>query len=202
MTNAQSKNINEEINNIINLDGAKCSGCDEYLYEDEVGERCEKCEKELDDDEEEQCERCGEYHCEDDEEFGDRVLWVSNTDGKNLCRKCCREEDETEDKETQICEECGEECPYPAVIKVVDGPSHSVFFCRPCLKVKKDCPTCEKPTTNDELILCDGVCRKCECREMNTRCRRCKYYYDELNDDGICEACVYLVELDEIYGGK
>ena len=33
---------------INNLDGAKCSGCDEYLREDEVEERCERCDKDLD----------------------------------------------------------------------------------------------------------------------------------------------------------
>jgi hypothetical protein len=53
---------NEEIKRIIiNLNGAKCSGCDEYLGEDEVGEHCEKCEKDLD--EEEKCEKCGGTHC-------------------------------------------------------------------------------------------------------------------------------------------
>lgn len=86
----------------INLDGAKCSGCDEYLGENETGERCEKCEKDLDE-EEEQCERCGEYHCEDDEEHEERVLWGSNKDGKNICRKCVREEDE---EVVAKCEQC------------------------------------------------------------------------------------------------
>ena len=36
---------------IINQDGARCSGCNEYLGEDEVEERCERCDKDLDDDE-------------------------------------------------------------------------------------------------------------------------------------------------------
>ena len=53
--------------------------------------------------EEEQCERCGEYHCEDDEEHEERVLWESNKDGKNICRKCVREEDEEEDEAEGYC---------------------------------------------------------------------------------------------------
>ena len=77
---------NEEIKRIIiNLDGAKCSGCDEYLGENEMGERCEKCEKDLDDDEEEEdycwkhevailpCEDCENGVKCDDWEEGDCV---------------------------------------------------------------------------------------------------------------------------------
>ena len=42
---------NEEIKRIIiNLDGAKCSGCDEYLGENEMGERCETCDKDDEED--------------------------------------------------------------------------------------------------------------------------------------------------------
>ena len=107
------------------------------------------------------CERCGCNMCEEDWEHNTREIFVSNVDGKNICRRCVREEDEEEDKEK--CEECGEECPHPAVIKKT-GPSHRVVYCRSCFfKVeKKNCRKCEKPTTNDELILCDGVCRKCD----------------------------------------
>jgi len=53
---------NEEIKRIIiNQDGAKCSGCDEYLGEDEVGEWCEKCEEDQEDGIED-CEDCGYTH--------------------------------------------------------------------------------------------------------------------------------------------
>ena len=40
---------------IINQDGARCSGCNEYLDKDEVEEeRCERCDKDLDDDDEDE----------------------------------------------------------------------------------------------------------------------------------------------------
>ena len=78
-TNISTEIINNEENININLDNEK---------------------------EEEQCERCGEYHCEDDEEHEERVLWESNKDGKNICRKCVREEDEEEDGFSD-CEDCG-----------------------------------------------------------------------------------------------
>jgi hypothetical protein len=53
--NRMNTNNNNEENITINLDGAKCSGCDEYLGEDEVGERCEECEKDLDEEDEGYC---------------------------------------------------------------------------------------------------------------------------------------------------
>jgi hypothetical protein len=152
MTNAQSKNINEEIN----LDTGICGHCDgifpiKELYDPE--DECLYCWGCVETQEGGECEKCVKP-----------INLREFIEGNGVCRNCVNkaEEDEAEDKETQICEECGEECPHPAVIKYTDGPSHSVFFCRPCLNVKKDCPECEKSTTNDELILCDGVCRKCD----------------------------------------
>ena len=39
------------------------------------------------------CERCGCLWCEDDVEFENHMLFGSNKDGKNICRRCVREED-------------------------------------------------------------------------------------------------------------
>jgi hypothetical protein len=44
------------------------------------------------------CERCGCNMCEEDWEHETRELFVSNVDGKNICRRCVREEDEAEDE--------------------------------------------------------------------------------------------------------
>jgi hypothetical protein len=73
MTNAQSKN--ENINEEI------------IKYLDNEGD----------------CERCGCNMCEEDWEHDTRELFVSNTDGKNICRRCVREEDEAEDEEEGYC---------------------------------------------------------------------------------------------------
>jgi hypothetical protein len=51
------------------------------------------------------CERCGCNMCEEDWEHDTRELFVSNKDGKNICRRCIREEDEEEDEEDEPSEE-------------------------------------------------------------------------------------------------
>jgi len=57
-------------------------------------------------DNEDDCERCGCNMCEEDWEHDTRELFVSNVDGKNICRRCVREEDEAEDKVVAKCEQC------------------------------------------------------------------------------------------------
>jgi hypothetical protein len=41
----------------------------------------------------EACQRCDGTHCDEDDEFGDRVLHISNIDGKEVCRKCVGDDD-------------------------------------------------------------------------------------------------------------
>jgi hypothetical protein len=55
------------------------------------------------------CERCGTAWCDMDDEFGDRELYVSNVDDKNICRSCSAKEDEAHecyDCEEEDCKQC------------------------------------------------------------------------------------------------
>jgi len=47
------------------------------------------------------CPRCKTNHCEDDNEHDNRIFWVSNTDGTEVCRACIRKEDEDEDEDEE-----------------------------------------------------------------------------------------------------
>jgi len=111
--------------------------------------------------EKEQCERCGEYHCEEDEEHEERELWESNTDGKNICRRCVREEDEAEDG----CERCG----------------NAQCSGKDCWEA---CSVCGEDVAEHEY---GGEAEKCFI--THHECCACKDYYDELNDDGECPSC-------------
>jgi len=84
------------------------------------------------------CERCGCNMCEEDWEHDTRELFVSNTDGKNICRRCVREEDELEDEETRLCGECGAEWNVERLIEgrcnacYNRGPSEGDGMCCMC----------------------------------------------------------------------
>jgi hypothetical protein len=67
---------------------------------------CDRKENHADDDG--PCERCESgylWFCEEDVEYGDHKLFVSNVDGKNICRHCIAIEDAGEDWECPY--ECG-----------------------------------------------------------------------------------------------
>ena len=124
------------------------------------------------------CERCGCNMCEEDWEHDTRELFVSNTDGKNICRRCVREEDEAEDEKDKGCERCG----------------NAQCSGKDCWEA---CSVC-----GEDLVEHNYGGEGENCFIARHKCRRCKDYYDELNDDGMCGGCVRLTELDEIYGGK
>jgi hypothetical protein len=84
------------------------------------------------------CERCGCNMCEEDWEHDTRELFVSNVNGKNICRRCVREEDELEDEETRLCEECGAEWDVEKMVETDDRK----FYCRKCKAVAK-CEQCD-----------------------------------------------------------
>ena len=113
MTNNTNTNINEEIKNIINLDEEKnCPKCEKPSTIGDLNRWCGQCwdcdHKENHADDDGPCERCGsgvQWFCEEDCEYGDHKLFVSNTDGKNICRHCIAIEDAGEDWECPY--ECG-----------------------------------------------------------------------------------------------
>jgi hypothetical protein len=158
-----STNNNEEIINTItnlDLDLVCCAGCNKKQKSDEFEEdingdmwcadcyaslkdkfkKSYKCDADTEDDDDGFCERCGEYHCEEDTEHGNRELWASNIDGKNICRRCVREEDELEDEETRLCEECGREWNVEQMVETDDRK----FYCRKCKKREDEEKTMDK----------------------------------------------------------
>ena len=79
------------------------------------------------------CPRCNTKSCEDDNEHDNRIFWVSNTDGTEVCRACIRKEDEDEEEE-EMCEVCHKTCKTDdtddlVLITEINGVKH----CDECL---------------------------------------------------------------------
>jgi hypothetical protein len=117
------------------------------------------------------CERCGTTSCEMDEEFEDRELWVSNVDGKNICRSCVWKEDEAE-KECDHTGNCGcpcEECGDKAIGTYETQDKSIVPLCLTCkeendyLMEEEHMETCEEEHCKicSRGVFCDCWDRLC-----------------------------------------
>lgn len=167
---------NEEIKRIIiNLDGAKCSGCDEYLGEDEVGERCETCDKDEEEDGFEDCDDCGyTHHYEDKCPIGEQ------------CEKYEKWREE-EDQDDVPC--------FPAKDNVPDIPPHKFIardvdgimwrydagddeWTRVSDENKIECSRCDKACWASDLnhhSLSVSVCDECNGSViLKCKCEMCK----------------------------
>jgi hypothetical protein len=102
------------------------------------------------------CERCGCNMCEEDWEHETRELFVSNVDGKNICRRCVREEDEAEDEgycwkhEVAVlpCKDCENG------VKCDDWEEHKCRRCKDYYDELNDdgmCGACVRLTELDEI---------------------------------------------------
>ena len=120
------------------------------------------------------CERCGCNMCEEDWEHETRELFVSNVNGKNICRRCVREEDELEDEETRLCEECGAEWSSSALVKHTDGKN----ICRRCVREE-----------DEEEDGC-GECSYCVKGKAVAKCEQCDYH----EQDGLGPLCIKCYE--------
>ena len=90
------------------------------------------------------CERCGCSWCEEDNEHYNHLLWTSDKDGKNVCRRCIRKDDDEEDEAEKKKIEC------------------------------HGCHTAFSPTDLNTIGLSVSLCNKCYCqKKLNESYERC-----------------------------
>jgi hypothetical protein len=90
------------------------------------------------------CPRCKTNHCEDDNEYDNRVFWVSNTDGTEICRACVRKEGEDED-EGSHCGECGTSTQGRKIRGLWNNT-----LCEECGEEEEMCGVCHKTCKTDD----------------------------------------------------